>query len=88
MESSELDLRYTDALFLVLSGVLCELEQSHGSHSSEFEVPQYHQAEGCCIGCDGTLSPLEDLPTYSWMLWHSAGCVGSRTAASKVQDGA
>jgi len=68
VECSEADFRYVAALFLVLSGVWCDLEQSQDSHGSEFEVPQYHQAEGCCMGCDSTLSLLENLPACSWML--------------------
>ena len=62
-----MNLRYIAALFLVLSGVLCELKQSQGSQGSESEVPQNHQAEGCCMDCDGTLSPLKDLPACSWI---------------------
>lgn len=31
---------------------------------------KYDQAEGCCMGCDSTLSPFEDLPTCSYMLLH------------------
>lgn len=64
MACSEVDLRYIAASFLVLSGVLCE--RAEGSDGSEFEVAWCHQAEGCCMGCDGTLSPLEDLP--AWLL--------------------
>lgn len=79
-ESSEVDLRSMAVLFLVLSGVLCESEQSQGSCGLNLRC---HQADGCCMGCDGALCPLRDIPTRSWVGWHS---ISNGGVVSKVRD--